>query len=138
MFVGLHERQLDDKGRLALPSVFRADFGDACYLVYGKERCIDVYPRDAFEDMAKELMRQVRANEVSLSRQRAFAHSATLLTLDKQGRITLDERLRSYAHLAPSTKVIASGNLDRAEVWSSELYEQIAAAGRGELAGGRE
>jgi MraZ protein len=138
MFVGLHERQLDDKGRLALPSAFRADFGDACYVVYGVERCIDVFPRDAFEDMARELMRQVRANEVSLSRQRAFAHSATLLTLDKQGRITLDERLRAYAHLTPSSKVIVSGNLDRAEVWSEELYDQIAAAGRGELAGGRE
>jgi MraZ protein len=138
MFVGFHERQLDDKGRLALPSAFRADFGDACYLVYGDERCIDVFPREAFEDMAAEMMRQVRAKEISLSRQRAFAHSATLLTLDKQGRITIDERLRAYAHLTPSSKVIVSGNLDRAEVWSTELYEQIAAAGRGELAGGRE
>jgi len=138
MFVGFHERQLDDKGRLALPSAFRADVGDACYLVYGEERCIDVFPRDEFEDMAREMMRQVRAKEISLTRQRAFAHSATLVTLDKQGRITLDERLRSYAHLAPSSKVIVSGNLDRAEVWSADLYEQIAAAGRGEIAGGRE
>ena len=138
MFVGFHERQLDDKGRLALPSAFRADVGDACYLVYGEERCIDVFPRDAFEDMAAEMMRQVRAKEITLSRQRAFAHSATLVTLDKQGRVTLDERLRQYAHLTPSSKVVVSGNLDRAEVWSAELYEQIAAAGRGEIAGGRE
>jgi MraZ protein len=137
MFVGFHERQLDDKGRLALPSAFRSDMGDACYLVYGEERCIDVFPRDAFEDMAREMMRQVRAKEISLTRQRAFAHSATLVSLDKQGRITLDERLRSYAQLTPSSTVIVSGNLDRAEVWSSELYEQIAAAGRGAIAGGR-
>ena len=138
MFVGVHERQLDDKGRLALPSAFRAQFGDSCYLVYGEERCIDVFPADAFEAMAAELMRQVRAKEISLSRQRAFAHSATQVTLDKQGRVTLDERLRGYAHLTPSSKVIVSGNLDRAEVWSTDLYEQIAAAGRGEIAGGRE
>jgi MraZ protein len=138
MFVGFHERQLDDKGRLALPSAFRPDFGDACYLVYGEERCIDVFPREAFEDMAREMMRQVRAREISLGRQRAFAHSATLVTLDKQGRVTIDERLRQYAHLSPSSTVVVSGNLDRAEVWSSELYEQIAAAGRGEVAGGRE
>lgn len=137
MFVGFHERQLDDKGRLALPSAFRADMGDACYLVYGEERCIDVFPRAAFEDMALEMMRQVRAKEISLTRQRAFAHSATLVTLDKQGRITLDERLRSYADLTPSSTVIVSGNLDRAEVWSTDLYEQIAAAGRGAIAGGR-
>ena len=138
MFVGFHERQLDDKGRLALPSAFRNDVGDACYLVYGAERCIDVLPREAFEDMAAEMMRQVRAKEITLSRQRAFAHSATLVALDKQGRVTIDERLRAYAHLTPSSKVIVSGNLDRAEVWSAELYEQIAAAGRGEIAGGRE
>ncbi len=88
--------------------------------------------------MAREMMRQVRAKEISLSRQRAFAHSATLVTLDKQGRVTIDERLRQYARLSPSSTVVVSGNLDRAEVWSSELYEQIAAAGRGEVAGGRE
>ena len=138
MFVGVHERQLDDKGRLALPSAFRTLLGDSCYLVIGEERCIDVMPRDAFEEMASELMRQARNKEISLNRQRALAHSAALVTLDKQGRVTLDEKMRTYARLSPSSRVVVSGNFDRAEVWSAELYEQIAAAGRGELAGGRE
>ena len=138
MFVGVHERQLDDKGRLALPSAFRTLLGDSCYLVIGEERCIDVMPRDAFEEMANELMRQARNKEISLNRQRALAHSASLVTLDKQGRVTLDEKMRTYARLSPSSRVVVSGNFDRAEVWSAELYDQIAAAGRGELAGGRE
>jgi MraZ protein len=138
MFVGVHERQLDDKGRLALPSAFRTMLGDSCYLVIGEERCIDVMPRDAFEEMASELMRQARNKEISLNRQRALAHSAALVTLDKQGRVTLDEKMRTYARLSPSSRVVVSGNFDRAEVWSAELYDQIAAAGRGELAGGRE
>ena len=138
MFVGVHERQLDDKGRLALPSAFRTVLGDSCYLVIGEERCIDVMPRDAFEEMANELMRQARNKEISLNRQRALAHSASLVTLDKQGRVTLDEKMRTYARLSPSSRVVVSGNFDRAEVWSAELYDQIAAAGRGELAGGRE
>jgi len=138
MFVGVHERQLDDKGRLALPSAFRAMLGDSCYLVIGDERCIDVMPRDAFEEMANELMRRARAQQITLGRQRALAHSATLVTLDRQGRVTLDDKLRAYAHLTPSSKVVVSGNLDRAEVWSAELYEHIAAAGRGEMAGGQE
>ena len=138
MFVGVHERQLDDKGRLALPSAFRTLLGDSCYLVIGEERCIDVMPRDAFEEMANELMRQARNKEISLNRQRALAHSAALVSLDKQGRVTLDEKMRTYARLNPSSRVVVSGNFDRAEVWSAELYDQIAAAGRGELAGGRE
>jgi MraZ protein len=138
MFVGVHERQLDDKGRLALPSAFRTLLGDSCYLVIGEERCIDVMARDAFEEMANDLMRQARNKEISLNRQRALAHSAALVTLDKQGRVTLDEKMRTYARLTPSSRVVVSGNFDRAEVWSAELYDQIAAAGRGELAGGRE
>ena len=138
MFVGVHERQLDDKGRLALPSAFRTLLGDSCYLVIGEERCIDVMARDAFEEMANDLMRQARNKEISLNRQRALAHSASLVTLDKQGRVTLDEKMRTYARVSPSSRVVVSGNFDRAEVWSAELYDQIAAAGRGELAGGRE
>ena len=121
-----------------LPSAFRTMLGDSCYLVIGEERCIDVMPRDAFEEMASELMRQARNKEISLNRQRALAHSAALVTLDKQGRVTLDEKMRTYARLSPSSRVVVSGNFDRAEVWSAELYDQIAAAGRGELAGGRE
>ena len=138
MWLGESTHSLDDKGRLALPSAFRGLLGDSCYLVIGAERCIDVMPREAFEEMANELMRQARAEQITLGRQRALAHSAALVSVDKQGRVTLDEKMRSYARLTPSSKVMVCGNFDRAEVWSAELYEHIAAAGRGEIAGGRE
>jgi MraZ protein len=138
MFVGVHERQLDEKGRLALPSAFRALLDDTCYLSMGDDRCVNVYSRTEFERMANDLMARVRDGEITLNRQRALAHSASLVTLDRQGRVTIDDKLRTYARLETSSKVIVSGNLDRAEVWSAELYEHIAASGRGELAGGQE
>jgi MraZ protein len=139
MFVGVHERQLDEKGRLALPSVFRAQFEeDTCYLVMGDDRCVNVFTRDEFERMAKDVMERVRNGEMTLTRQRALAHSAALVTLDKQGRVTIDDKLRTFARLEPGSRVIVSGNLDRAEVWSAEVYEHVAASGRGELAGGAE
>jgi DNA-binding transcriptional regulator/RsmH inhibitor MraZ len=97
-----------------------------------------VQSRDDFEVSARDVMERVRSGELPLARQRALAHSATLVSLDKQGRITIDEKLRSYARLAPGSKVIVSGNLDRAEVWSAEHYERIAADGRGLMAGGLE
>ncbi len=138
MFVGVHERQLDDKGRLALPSPHRALLGDSCYLVYGEDRCINVLSAETFEADARALIERVARGEESNARRRALAHSATRVTLDKQGRVTIDEKLRSFARLEPGSKVIVAGNLDRAEVWSPDLYEQIAADGRGLLAGGRE
>ena len=82
-------------------------------------------------------MERVRSGELPLARQRALAHSATLVTLDKQGRITIDEKLRSYALLEPGSKVIVSGNLRRAE-FGVRPYERIAADGRGLMAGGIE
>ena len=138
MFVGVHERQLDDKGRLALPSAFRSLLDDACYLVYGDDRCVDVFPRSDFERMAATVIEQVRTGEMTKARQRALAHSASLVTLDKQGRVTIDEKLRTYARLEPGSRVVVSGNLDRAEVWCEDLYERVAATGRGEMAGGQE
>ena len=87
--------------------------------------------------MARDVMDQVRRGEMTLTRQRALAHSATLVTLDKQGRVTVDEKLRTLRPpRARARRSSSSGNLDRAEVWCEELYERVAAAGRGELAGG--
>ncbi len=67
-----------------------------------------------------------------------MAGSASLVGVDKQGRITIDDKLRTYARLQTGSRVVVSGNLNCAEVWSEELYERMAAEGRGELAGGAE
>ena len=139
MFVGVHERQLDDKGRLALPSAFRALLGDSCYLVFGEDRCVNVYARDEFERMAHDVMEQVRRNEMTLTRQRALAHSATLVTLDKQGRVTIDDKLRTLrpprAELEGDRRPATSTG-PRCGARSSTTASPR--PGRGELAGGQE
>ena len=66
MFVGVHERQLDDKGRLALPSAFRSLLGDACYLVDGDDRCVNVLLRRGVRATGADVMAQVRNGEVTL------------------------------------------------------------------------
>ena len=135
LFVGTHERQLDDKGRLALPATFRTHLGERCYLVFGADQCIDVFPAEVFETMAEQLMEKVERGEASLRRQRAVSASATLVTVDKQGRVNLDEKLRSYAGLHTEQPVVVTGNFTRIEIWAPERYERINAAGTSELAG---
>lgn len=135
MFVGVHERQLDDKGRLAFPVPYRTLLGDRCYLVFGADRCVTVYATVDFERMAQQALEKVDRGEMNLNRQRALAQSATLVALDKQGRVTIDEKLRDYAELAPGSKVIVAGNLNHAELWSESQYDRIARSGRDELAG---
>ena len=135
MFVGAHERQLDDKGRVALPATYRAHLGEHCYLVKGTDKCVEVIPSEAFEQFGRELIAKVDRGELSLNRQRAMASSATLVTLDKQGRVNVDEKLRAYADIALESQVIVAGNLIKLEIWSPERYARIDAEGTDDIAG---
>ena len=135
LFVGTHERQLDDKGRLALPAPFRAQLGETCYLSFGTDGCIEVFPAEKFETMADQLMARVERGEISLAQQRVVSGSASMVTVDKQGRVNLDENLRTYAGLRTEQKVIVTGNFTRVEIWAPEAHERVQAEGRSELTG---
>ena len=135
MFVGAHERQLDDKGRVALPATYRAHLGEHCYLVKGTDKCVQVIPADAFEQFGRELIAKVERGELALNQQRALASSAVLAAVDKQGRINLDDKLRSYADLALLSQVVVAGNLTRLEIWSPERYARVDSEGTDDIAG---
>lgn len=135
MFVGNHERQLDPKGRLALPAPYRSYLGTRCYLAYGSDKCIHVVPADTFEEVAREMLEQVKRGEVSRAEMRATAASATELTVDAQGRINLDERAREYAGLTLGSRVVVAGAFDRVEIWEPSRYQTINTAGNAEIAG---
>ena len=135
MFVGAHERQLDDKGRVALPATYRTHLGEHCYLVKGTDKCVEVVPSEEFENYGRELIAKVERGDLTLNRQRAIASSAVLVAVDRQGRINVDEKLREYAELVPETQIIVAGNLVRLEIWSPERYARIDAEGTDDIAG---
>ena len=136
MFVGVYERQLDERGRVALPSSYRGELGDHCYLFFGDDGCVSVRSVESFEAEAAELVAKAKRGEVSRNRQRAFASSATQATIDKQGRVTLDARLREHAGLAPQAAVVVLGNIEQIEIWDPEAHRRNETEGQYEIAGG--
>jgi MraZ protein len=136
LFVGTHERQLDEKGRLALPAPFRSHLGERCYLAVGDDQCINVVPAERFEAMAADLVERVRRGEVDRQYQRVVSASATPVQVDRQGRVVVDANLRAYAGLTPESKVIVSGNFDVIEIWAPAQFELIQQAGTQAIAGG--
>ncbi len=136
MFVGVYERQLDERGRVALPSSYRGELGDHCYLFFGDDGCVSVRSVESFEAEAAELVAKAKRGEVSRNRQRAFASSATQATIDKQGRVTLDARLREHAGLAAQAAVVVLGNIDQIEIWNPEAHRRNETEGQYEIAGG--
>ncbi len=135
MFVGVHERQLDERGRVALPPTFRHPLGDFCYLFSGEDGCVSIRSVEAFKDEAADLIARVKRGDVSRDRQRAFAASANEATIDKQGRVTLSPELRAYAGIAPQSAIVVLGDLDHIEIWEPAAYAVRRGIGTDELTG---
>jgi len=136
VFVGVYERQLDERGRVALPSSYRGELGDQCYLFFGDDGCVSVRSVPTFEEQAADFVDRAKRGEISRNRLRAFASSATQATIDKQGRITLDARLREHAGIEPHGSVVVLGRLDQIEIWDPHTYRANEAAGQHEIARG--
>ncbi len=133
VFVGVYERQLDERGRVALPTAFRSTIGEQCYLTYGDDGCVRIMSADVFHVEAQEMIDRVKTGEVSRAKQRVFASSVVVAGIDKQGRILVDARLREHAAIDLQTPVTVLGALDRIEIWEPTRYEQQEAAGLQEM-----
>lgn len=133
VFVGVYERQLDERGRVALPPSFRSTIGEQCYLTYGEDGCVRIMSVDVFQTEAQDMIDKVRAGEISRAKQRVFASSVVMASIDKQGRILVDPRLRAHADVEPQAPVTLLGALDRIEIWEPSRFEQQEAVGLEEL-----
>lgn len=132
MFVGVHDRLLDDKGRLALPATFRGDLGDRCYLSLGDEGCVVVRTIDDFEQHARELIEQHKRGELSAAQLRVSAADSTQVAIDKQGRITLEAKFREHGRLQLGGAVKVNGRFDAIEIWRPERFERVEVEGHDE------
>lgn len=121
-FVGRYERQVDEKGRVALPPTFRSRFEPRCYLAYGQDGCIDVMTEEGFEEVAAEMVDKVKRGEMSKAQQRALAGATIEVPLDGQGRVLLSQELREFAGIEPRASVIVAGSFDRVEIWNPDAY----------------
>ena len=121
MFLGEYEHSLDDKGRLAIPARFRAGLADGLYLTRGLDRCLVIWPPDAWRAMSDRLnglsIWQAEARRL----QRLFFSGAVNLVPDKLGRVVVPQYLREYAELADDAVVV--GVHDRVEIWSKARWD---------------
>ena len=54
MFMGEYHHNIDDKGRLIIPSKFRDDLGDKFIVTRGLEECLFVYSKDEWNKIIKK------------------------------------------------------------------------------------
>lgn len=120
--VGTFERHLDAAGRVTLPADLRKDMGEECYLLYGEGGCVTVMPTEVFTEESARMTEAWRAGRIAHKELRRRAAEAQRVSIDKQGRLMLDDTRRRFAALETEAAVVVTGALDRLEIWSPEGF----------------
>ena len=103
MLMGEFHHNIDEKGRLILPSKFRDDLGEE--FVVTRLNNLPFTKKDARSFM------------------RFFLSGATATVFDKQGRINITSPLISYAGLEKECVIVGVG--DRLEIWDKDKWDNF-------------
>ena len=125
MFVGEFDRSVDSAGRVALPAEFRERLGTSCYLTAHPKGYVSVSTIADFDRKAAELLEKFSRGEVSDAAVRKMGTKSNVVSIDKQGRITLDDATRRHAGIEAGGTAMLVGALDRLEIWRPSRYETI-------------
>lgn len=123
MFMGEYHHSLDEKGRIIIPSKFREELGDSFVLTRGLENCLFVYAMEEWNKIVDNLKKLPFTKKDARNFTRFFLSGATIVELDKQGRINITSPLVSYANLEKECVIV--GVNDRIEIWSKEQWENF-------------
>ncbi|MBQ9024258.1 MAG: division/cell wall cluster transcriptional repressor MraZ [Bacilli bacterium] len=123
MMIGEYHHNIDEKGRLIIPSKFRIELGEKFIVTRGMEKCLFVYPMKDWNNMINELNKLSFTKKDYRTFMRMLLSGATECELDKSGRINISSPLKNYANLDKECVVI--GVNDRLEIWSEKGFEEF-------------
>ena len=125
MFMGEYNHTIDAKGRLIVPSKFRATLGDTFVVTKGLDGCLFVYDNEEWGIFEEKLKSLPITNKEARQFVRFFLAGAAEVEVDKQGRILVPNVLREFAEL--NKDVVLIGVASRIEIWSKERFEGMTA-----------
>jgi MraZ protein len=125
VFLGEYQHALDEKGRVVLPRKFRDELDKGCVITKGQEHCIYVFTMERWKEEMAKVAKLPRTDRRSRNFSRSFFAGASDQKLDRQGRVAIPENLRTFASLEKDVTVV--GVADYIEIWSSSVWEEVAA-----------
>ena len=121
---GTWPRSLDEKGRLAVPKRVRDELGGdsltELFVTQWTDKSLALFTPTEFEQLARRMSEKSPTKDVR-NYMRLFYARADQVDLDKQGRVRVPERLRTFADL--SRDVVLLGVNDHAEIWDAARWD---------------
>ena len=123
MLIGEYHHNLDEKGRLIIPSKFREDIGNEFIVTRGLDGCLFVYSKIEWDNIVSKLKSLPFTKQDARTFNRFFLSGATVCEFDKQGRINLPSSLICYAGIKKECTII--GVNDRLEIWDTDKFDNL-------------
>lgn len=126
MYRGINAINLDEKGRLALPTRYRDTLNQAAdneivITIDTEEQCLLLYPLPEWEEIEAKLEALPSFNPAARRVQRLLIGHACEVTMDGSGRVLVPQLLREYAGLDKQIVLVGQGK--KFEIWSAANWE---------------
>ena len=122
MLMGEFHHNIDDKGRLIIPSKFRSELGERFIITKGLDKCLFVYSMNEWNKIIEKLSNLQFTKKNVRAFERAFIGGASTIEFDRQGRINITSPLVHYANIEKECVII--GVNERLEIWSKEEFDK--------------
>ncbi|OCG70412.1 cell division/cell wall cluster transcriptional repressor MraZ [Gilliamella sp. Occ3-1] len=125
MFSGAISINLDNKGRLAIPTRYREFLSEGMVCTIGLYHpCLTLYSMSEWKCIEQQLATLSTIVETERRIKRLLLGYATECLMDNSGRILLSPTLRTYAKLEKNTMFVGQSN--KFEIWDeASWYQQI-------------
>lgn len=131
MFRGGSLINLDAKGRLAIPTRYRAELQESCECQMvvtvavddkcaGEEGCLWLYPVPEWEKLELTISKLPTLNKMAGKLKRFLIGNAAECEMDAQGRMLIPEKLRKLAGM--EKKIVLVGQLNKFEIWNEQSW----------------
>ncbi|HNT30042.1 MAG TPA: division/cell wall cluster transcriptional repressor MraZ [bacterium] len=120
MFLGEYQHSIDTKGRIAIPSKFRAELAQGAVVTRGLDGCLFIYPAQEWQELAQKLKTLPLTQGDARAFVRLMFSGAAELDIDKQGRVNIPGYLWEYAKVAK--EAVVAGLYNRIEIWDPTAW----------------
>jgi len=127
MFYGEYEHSLDNKGRLIIPSKFRAaikeNYIEKFFITRGLDTCLFMFPEEEWKSQEAKFRAIPFTKKDGRRFNRLFFSGAIDFMPDKQGRLLIPRYLKEYAKI--KRDIVIVGVSSRIEIWSKEIWQDF-------------
>lgn len=120
-FSGEYRHAIDAKGRLIVPSQLRSELGSTVHLSRWLDRCIGIWSEESWNKITAKLEEAGSSDFQTRRFVRQFMSSSVSEEIDKQGRVSIPQKLRDLAGISKDAVII--GSLTHVEVWDPERWD---------------